>query len=85
MILINALEMIEFALFGLVALVGITQLVIPLWRGTPMFPLLRRERKLESELEKARQAQVEENLDRRIDEVRPARRRSSTGGRRPPQ
>mgnify|MGYP001611357870 FL=1 len=38
----NVVAVLEIALAVLVVLTGVTQLVVPLWRGTPGFPLFRR-------------------------------------------
>lgn len=62
----NLLAVLELVGFALLCLVGVTQLVIPLWRGTPLFPILRTERKLEGELEQVRQEHLEVTLRGRI-------------------
>ncbi len=60
------LRVLELVAFALVVVAAVTQLVIPLWRGTPLGPIFRRERKLEGELERARQARLEADLQARI-------------------
>ena len=64
------LRVLELVGFTLLVLVAVTQLVIPLWRGTPLFPLFRREGKLEGELERARQVRLEAELRERIERER---------------
>lgn len=66
----NIVAVFELALAVLVVLAGITQIVLPLWRGTPLFPLFRTERKLEAELEEAREEVVEADLRKQIEETR---------------
>ncbi|MDP3734935.1 MAG: hypothetical protein Q8R39_00730 [bacterium] len=44
----------------------LTQWAIPFWRGTPVFPIFRAERRIERELEKARQQRLEAELEERL-------------------
>ena len=76
----NVVAVLEIALAVLVVLTGVTQLVVPLWRGPPVFPLFRRERKLEAELADASEEVVEADLERQIAE----KRRLAERTRRPP-
>lgn len=54
----------EFAFAALVLLVGITQVIWPIFRGTPLFPIFRRETRLLREAERERQRQIEMQLTR---------------------
>ncbi len=70
-------EVIEFAVIIFILVVLGTQIVIPLLRGTPFFPVLGRERKLVEELSRAkedvRHAELEEKIDatrRQADHIR---------------
>lgn len=51
----------------LLALAVITQIVIPALHGRPFFPIFRRERALQHELEEARQAAHERELEQAIE------------------
>lgn len=63
---LQAVELVA-AVFLVVAV--FTQLVRPLWRGTPVFPLLRtKEGRLESELANVRQAKIEAKLQKQIED-----------------
>ena len=62
----NALLLLEVLVLGVVFLVVLTQWAIPFWRGTPIFPIFRAERRLERELEKARQRRLEVELEQRL-------------------
>lgn len=80
--IINLLTVLELVGWVVLMLTGVTQVVIPLWRGTPLFPILRSERKLEGELEEVRQQKIEADLQARIkrerDELEPKERETST-------
>lgn len=54
----------EFALFTLVLVVGVTQVLWPIWRGTPLFPLFTKEGRLLREAERERQRQIEMRINR---------------------
>ena len=56
----------EIVVIALVLLVFGTQVFFPLWRGTPIFPFFRRERKLEAQLAKLRQVTLEADIERDI-------------------
>ena len=64
------LQTIEYAFIALVIIFVITQVIIPLGRGTLLFPLFRRERQLEQELQKVKQEAVEADLEQKIEETR---------------
>ena len=48
---------------------GVTQVVLPLWRDTPLFPIFRRERRLQHDLAEATENVVEAELEKRIAET----------------
>lgn len=48
---------------------GGTQVVLPLWRNTPLFPIFRRERRLQHELVEATENVVEAELEKEIVET----------------
>jgi hypothetical protein len=56
-------SLFEFLLFTLVLVTGVTQVLWPIWRGTPLFPILNsKERRLLREAERERQRQLEMRL-----------------------
>jgi hypothetical protein len=55
--------LLEFVLVLFVAYVGATQILWPVWRGTPMFPMFQREQRLHWEIGRGRQRQVELKLE----------------------
>lgn len=57
---------VEYGLPFLVFVFVLTQLLIPLFRGTPLFPQFRSDRRLELELEKTREELEQANLKLRI-------------------
>lgn len=56
------LVLLELLLFFVVIVVSITQIFIPIMRGTVLFPIFRKERILEEGIQKAKQNIVEEKL-----------------------
>ena len=64
------LQTIEYVFIALVIIFVITQVIIPLGRGTLLFPLFRRERQLEQELQKVKQEAIEAELEQRVEETR---------------
>lgn len=65
--------MILVVLFELIVSVlllylGVTQLVVPLWRGTPLFPVFRKETHLRQQLSQTAEKVVEADLEREIAE-----------------
>ena len=60
------LYFVEIIMIALFLLAFATQVFIPLWRGTPLFPIFRRERKLEAQLTKLRQANLEADIEHKI-------------------
>ena len=66
MLLVTLAELVIMAtLFYL----GVTQVVLPLWRDTPLFPIFRRERRLQHELAEATEKVVEAKLEKQIVET----------------
>lgn len=61
-----ALYLVEFAIFALFIYGVITQIVMPLWRDTPLLPIFDREGKLEVKLREAKQDVLEAELEREI-------------------
>lgn len=81
MVLVSLLELV---LMSLLLYLGITQVVLPLWRDTPLFPIFRRESRLQHELAEATEKVVEADLEQKIVEtaqkaesIRRAARRST--------
>jgi hypothetical protein len=61
-----ALYLVEFVL-GAAFLYGVfTQIALPLWNDTPMFPMFAQEGKLEAELKDAKQGVVEAEIESAI-------------------
>lgn len=61
------LALLELAFAAILLLFVITQIIVPLFRGTPFFPFFRNERKLVSDLERAREDLVEAGLEEQIE------------------
>lgn len=67
------LWMIRVALGAVLGYVLVTQVLMPLWRGTKVFPMLRaRERELHKKIREAKQAQHEAALKKAYEEARKA-------------
>ena len=64
------LVLLDLLLVATVILVGVTQLLIPLLRGRPIFPIFRRERILVSEIAEAEADLEQAKLERRLEETR---------------
>lgn len=62
------LRFMEFVLLALVLLTFSTQVLIPAWNGRKLFPILRKQGKLERKLVDIRQRDVEERLEAEIAE-----------------
>ncbi len=62
------LAYLELAAVAIVFLALVTQIVIPALRGTPLFPFLRTEKHLASDLERANEAVLEEALRNKIEQ-----------------
>ena len=63
MILVVFLELVVTAFL---LYLGVTQVVLPLWRDTPLFPMFRREGHLQHELTEATENVVEAELEKKI-------------------
>src|SRR3989344_4749244 len=59
----------ELVVAVLLLYLGATQVVLPLWRDTPLFPIIRRERRLQHELAEATENVVEAELEKKIAET----------------
>lgn len=60
------LRILELAVAAITLLLAITQVVIPLLRGTLLFPLFRKEHRLEVQLSQARQEELEAGLQKEL-------------------
>lgn len=61
--------LLELVVVALLLYLGISQVVLPLWRDTPLFPMFRRERRLQHELAEATEKVVEAELEKKIAET----------------
>ncbi|HEY4521682.1 MAG TPA: hypothetical protein VJH05_00905 [Candidatus Paceibacterota bacterium] len=59
----------ELVIMALLFYLGVTQVVLPLWRDTPLFPMFRRERRLQHELAEATEKVVEAELEQKVAET----------------
>jgi hypothetical protein len=62
--------MVEAIVVTLVVCFFFSQVLRPIWKGTGLFPIFRRESKLERELRKLRQLSGEESLEAEVDRRR---------------
>jgi hypothetical protein len=60
------LTFMEIAAATVFVLFSATQVVLPFFRGTPPFPIFRREAKLQETLEAVKQRAVEKGLEKEI-------------------
>ena len=58
------LYLLEYALIGLLLLLIFTQIFIPIFRGTLLFPFFHKERYLENQLQAAKQNALEAELEK---------------------
>jgi hypothetical protein len=63
------LRILEFGLVFFIILVFITQILIPILRQTPVFPLFRAEEKLSNTLAQTHQKLVEKRIKKDIDTI----------------
>lgn len=63
----NIVTVIQVLLYLFLVWFCITQVIMPTIEGRPMFPAFRRKEKLQQELERAREARDEKNLEREIE------------------
>lgn len=72
------LEGCEILLQILIVLAGVTQILIPLWKGTALFPFFKKEKQLVEELVQEKQTTAEEALRAAIENEKLAREADST-------
>ena len=71
------LMLLEFGSMIIATAFAVTQIIVPLFKDTKLFPMLRRQAKLENELSNVRQEAIEKELEERVaDERRRAQVRS---------
>ncbi len=63
---------IELLIWAVCALFATTQIIIPLWNNTLLFPIFRDRRKIEAELRAAREAKDNAELEQVIENTRSA-------------
>ncbi len=63
-------DILEIIFWLMIGAFFTTQVFMPMWRRTRLFPLFRRERDLESELEHVKQEVVEAEIEQQIVEER---------------
>lgn len=63
------LRILEISLLIIFIAGLISQVAIPLWRGTQLFPIFRKESKLEAAIAAAKQAQVERGLKKTLGDL----------------
>ena len=61
--------LVELVVMALLLYLGVTQVILPLWRGTPLFPMFRREGRLQHDLTEATEKVVEAELESKIVET----------------
>jgi hypothetical protein len=66
----NMIRVLLLASTLLVALVFVTQVALPLWRGRMMWPWFRPEKKLLDELDEIRQQKEEKRLQEKVNKER---------------
>ena len=74
------LWLLDLLFVATVLIVGVTQLVIPILRGRPIFPIFRRERMLVSEIAEAEADLEQAKLERRLEDTRREAERIRSGG-----
>lgn len=63
------LRIFELSIIFFLIWTGLTQIIIPFFRGTPIFPFFRKERKLEGGIAEARQSNLERDLKDKLDSL----------------
>lgn len=66
----NIVTFLELVAVLFIALVGITQVIVPLFRGRPPFPFFGGKGKLESDLDQAKEEVDEAKIKREIGETK---------------
>lgn len=64
------LSVFEFVLCFVLVMVAITQMLIPSLKGTQMFPMFRREQKLQNEITELNQQSSEVDLENQAREIK---------------
>ena len=64
------LYILEYAVTVLILLIIFTQILIPIYRGTQLFPFFRRERNLENRLQSVKQDVLEAELEVQVLETK---------------
>lgn len=78
----NPIMLLEISVLVLVAAILITQIIVPIWKGTPLFPIFRKSRKqVEAELRTARGSLEEATIRRETSEVRQRAKETQRGGK----
>ncbi|OGF82511.1 hypothetical protein A3B18_00870 [Candidatus Giovannonibacteria bacterium RIFCSPLOWO2_01_FULL_46_13] len=73
---------LELVIIGVLLLLFVSQVFLPLWRNTPIFPLFRRERKLEAEIAEVKQQGLEADLKKELQRLKRGRvNRGETPGK----
>ena len=67
------LRVAEWSVIALIIICLMSQVVVPMWRNRPIFPILRSRRKLESELRRVNESRDEVTLKTEIKAVRKSR------------
>lgn len=60
------LRLIEFFLCAILLVFLVSDIIVPAWRGKPLFPTLRKRQKLEGELSEAKEALREVGVEEKI-------------------
>ena len=64
-------RLMEYTFAAVLILMFVTQIVMPVWKGRPMFPFFRNQRKLEKSLADANQAEYEADLAEKVKKSQP--------------
>ena len=64
------LKLIEFVAVVFICWTFLSQIAVPIIRGTKLFPILRKEFKLKQDLSQAKQEEVEKDLQNNINKIR---------------
>lgn len=62
--------LLELLIITIVGCGFLSQVILPIYKGTKMFPLFRREQKLRGELAEAKQEQQEKEIEKKIEQVK---------------
>lgn len=67
------LELLEWTTMAIIFIVFATQVLVPLWRGTALFPILKKEVKLQEKLAEEKQVTLEEKIEKEIEKEKTRR------------